>query len=99
MIASTNQRGAGGTPGSSAGFRRAVTRGATGLLGVLALYAIGCGGTPPVAELPPPPVTVSQPVVRPITDQDPYDGRIAAVEKVEVRARVKGHLTKILFKE
>jgi RND family efflux transporter MFP subunit len=60
--------------------------------------ALGCGPTtPPVAETPPPPVTVSQPLVREVIDQDDYEGRIAAVENVEVRARVRGHLMKVNF--
>lgn len=50
-----------------------------------------------VAELPPPPVTVARPVVRTVTDYDPYEGRIEAVEKVELRARVSGYLTKVFF--
>jgi RND family efflux transporter MFP subunit len=59
---------------------------------------LGCGSmTPPVAETPPPPVTVSQPVVRDVIEQDEYEGRIAAVEEVEVRARVRGHLNKVNF--
>ena len=59
---------------------------------------LGCGPTtPPVAETPPPPVTVSQPVVRDVIEQDEYEGRIAAVEEVEVRARVRGHLNKVNF--
>jgi RND family efflux transporter MFP subunit len=50
-----------------------------------------------VAETPPPPVSVSQPLVRDVIDQDDYEGRIAAVESVEVRARVRGHLVKVNF--
>jgi RND family efflux transporter MFP subunit len=58
----------------------------------------GCGpNAPPVAETPPAPVTVSQPIVRDVTEQDDYEGRIGAAESVEVRARVRGHLTKIGF--
>jgi len=50
-----------------------------------------------VAETPPPPVTVSQPVLREVIEQDEYEGRIGAAENVEVRARVRGHLTKVGF--
>jgi multidrug efflux system membrane fusion protein len=32
-----------------------------------------------------------------VTEQDEYEGRIAAAEKVEVRARVRGYLTKVNF--
>src|SRR5947208_2999984 len=61
---------------------------------------LGCGPTtPPVAETPPPPVTVSQPVVREVIEQDDYEGRIAAVETVDVRARVRGHLVKVNFQD
>jgi RND family efflux transporter MFP subunit len=69
----------------------------------LALFlsvAWGCSPpAPPVAETPPPPVTVSQPVVREVIDRDDYEGRIAAVQSVEVRARVRGHLIKVNFKD
>lgn len=60
----------------------------------------GCeSATPQVAETPPPPVTVSQPVVQEVIEQDDYEGRIAAVETVDVRARVRGHLVKINFQD
>jgi len=68
------------------------------LLMFLACAVLGCGpNTPPVAETPPPPVTVSQPLAREVVDYDTYEGRIAAVESVEVRARVRGHLVKVNF--
>src|SRR4051812_27180515 len=68
--------------------------GLTILLGVVA----GCReGDAPVAEAPRLTVTVSVPVVRKVTAQDDYEGRIGAAEKVEVRARVRGHLTKVNF--
>ncbi len=58
----------------------------------------GCGPVaPPVAETPPPPVSISQPVVRKIIDFDDYEGRITAAKRVEVRARVRGHLIKVHF--
>jgi multidrug efflux system membrane fusion protein len=69
-----------------------------GLVVILSGLLSGCGPTsPPVAETPPPPVTVSQPVVRKVIDFDSYDGRIGAAKTVEVRARVRGHLTKVHF--
>src|SRR5947209_8126718 len=72
----------------------------SGPLLILASLLAGCGpSTPPVVETPPPAVTVSQPVVRNVTDHDEFEGRIAAAEKVEVRARVRGHLKKVNFKE
>jgi RND family efflux transporter MFP subunit len=52
-----------------------------------------------VAETAPPPVSVSQPLVLEVIDQDDYEGRIAAVETVEVRARVRGHLVKVNFQD
>jgi len=65
---------------------------------VFAGLLAGCGtGIPPVADTPPPPVTVSQPIVRNVIDRDEFEGRIGAAEKVEVRARVRGHLTKVNF--
>jgi RND family efflux transporter MFP subunit len=46
-----------------------------------------------------PVVTVSKPLERKITDYDQYTGRIEAAETVEVRARVRGELTGIHFKD
>jgi multidrug efflux system membrane fusion protein len=70
------------------------------LLAPLLLFAAGCGrpaGPPP--EPPPPAVTVAEPVSRPVTEYRDYTGRIEAVEAVDVRARVRGFLEKIHFKE
>lgn len=56
----------------------------------------GCGrGGPP--EMGPPEVTVARPLVRKVTDWDEYTGRVAAVESVEIRARVSGYLQAIHF--
>jgi RND family efflux transporter MFP subunit len=52
-----------------------------------------------MTSLPPPTVTTSQPVERAVIDYDEYTGRTAAVEEVEVRARVSGYLIKVNFKE
>ena len=60
----------------------------------------GCGSNaPPVMENPPPAVSVSQPVEREVVDYDSYEGRMGAVQKVEVRARVRGHLAKVGFQD
>jgi RND family efflux transporter MFP subunit len=49
--------------------------------------------------MPPPAVSVSRPVERDVTDNAEFTGRTAAVESVQVRARVWGHLQRIHFKE
>jgi len=71
-----------------------------GLFLLFTYVLLGCGpAAPPLAETPPPPVSVSQPLVREIIDHDDYEGRIAAVETMEVRARVRGHLVKVNFQD
>jgi RND family efflux transporter MFP subunit len=47
----------------------------------------------------PPAVTVSHPVQRELVEWDEYSGQFAAVEYVEMRARVSGYLTEIRFKD
>src|SRR3989441_953214 len=60
----------------------------------------GCAGAPSGAPAPAPtPVTVSRPVERYVTDYADFTGRVAAVDSVEVRARVWGYLDKVNFKE
>ena len=46
-----------------------------------------------------PTVAVSQPIEREIVEWDEYTGRFDAVETVEMRARVSGHLTEVRFKD
>ncbi len=67
------------------------------LLLLLALAGCRRGSAPP--PTPTPQVTVARPVQRDITDFRDFTGRIDAVETVEIRARVKGFLQKIHFKE
>jgi membrane fusion protein, multidrug efflux system len=69
---------------------------ATGLL-VTACQKSGPGqaGGPP----PPPPVTVNQPLFKDVVEWDQYQGRIEAVDSVEVRARVSGYLESVKFKD
>jgi RND family efflux transporter MFP subunit len=49
--------------------------------------------------LPPPTVTVANPVKRSIVDHDEYVGRFVAVSMVEMRARVSGTLETVHFKD
>ena len=44
-----------------------------------------------------PRVTVAHPVVRSITDEDDYNGWLEAYKTVDVRSRVRGHITKVYF--
>lgn len=70
------------------------------LLPLLAVMGLGCDSAPAVVvETPPPPVAVSKPITREVIDQDDYEGRIEAVDTVEVRARVRGHLLKVNFED
>ncbi|HEY7084358.1 MAG TPA: efflux RND transporter periplasmic adaptor subunit [Hyphomicrobiaceae bacterium] len=75
------------------------------LLAAFALLALGSGcdqGNSTQArqqKAAPPIVAVSQPVEHEIVEWDEYTGRFDAVETVEVRARVSGHLTEVLFKD
>jgi RND family efflux transporter MFP subunit len=63
----------------------------------MALGLSGCSEAPPVATIPPPEVSVSQPIERPVSDSLEFTGRIEAVESVDVRARVSGYITKVAF--
>ena len=67
---------------------------------VSCLGLAGCTRGPSEEAAPAPiPVTVSSPVEREITDHADFTGRTAAVDSVEVRARVWGYLAKVNFKE
>ncbi|HEX4588676.1 MAG TPA: efflux RND transporter periplasmic adaptor subunit [Gemmataceae bacterium] len=68
---------------------------------ILTLLAAGCthqSGSPP-QQLPPPKVTVANPVRRPVSDYREYTGRIDAVQSVNVVARVRGFLQTVKFRE
>src|SRR3954471_5722560 len=66
---------------------------------IAAVMLLGC--KPPAAMAPPekPSVGVARPVVKEIFDWDEYTGRLAAVDAVNVRARVGGYLDDIRFKD
>jgi len=64
----------------------------------LALLSAGCQRSNPRAAMPPPPqVTVAPVEQRELTEWEELTGRSAAVEFVEVRPRVSGHIDKVLF--
>jgi len=50
-------------------------------------------------QLPPPVVSVSQPILQNVQMYNEYNGNLEAVESVQITARVKGFLNEILFKE
>lgn len=66
----------------------------------LTLAACGKGANPAAAGAPPPvEVDVAQVLVKPVRQWDEFNGRIAATDSVEVRARVSGYIDRIAFKE
>jgi len=71
------------------------------LLIVLAsLVAAGCGGSAPAEKTKAAPrVTVAHPAIRSLIDEDDYNGWLEAFKTVEVRARVRGHITKVHFQD
>jgi RND family efflux transporter MFP subunit len=68
---------------------------------ILLIAVAGCRDS--AAEAPnaagPPTVTVAYPLERKLVDYAVYTGRAAAVDAVQVRARVSGYLDKIHFKD
>jgi RND family efflux transporter MFP subunit len=67
---------------------------------LMAVALAGCQPgkqTPPAP--PPPDVTVAKPVSLEVQNSREYTGYLEAVETANVRARVRGFLTKVLFKE
>lgn len=66
---------------------------------ITSFAVVSClSAVPAVAQqASPPPVTVSAPLKRQVVDYLDYTGQFAAVESVELRARVGGYLTEIHF--
>lgn len=80
--------------------RRVIRRALLPLALAAMLAGCGQGEKKEQAKAPPPPmVTVANPVKRTVTDYDEYVGRFAAVNSVEVRARVSGYLDGVHFKD
>jgi RND family efflux transporter MFP subunit len=68
----------------------------TASIAVLAFSACGAEAPPPP---PPPAVTVAPVIQREITDWDEFTGRLEAVDIVEVRPRISGHIQRVAFTE
>jgi len=79
-----------------------LTFGAPKIAALLALATLvaSCGEQKQQAGgQPPPAVTVAKPQKRTVVDYDEYVGRFAAINSVEIRARVSGYLDKLHFKD
>lgn len=89
--------------------RRTPWRRAVPVLVALLAIAAGFGyfrhqESTPVAEAqaaaaPPPPVTVASPLLKNIVEWDEFTGQFAAVDEVDIRARVSGFLESIHFRD
>ncbi|MDF1824817.1 MAG: efflux RND transporter periplasmic adaptor subunit [Verrucomicrobiales bacterium] len=61
---------------------------------------VSCGGERDEAVVPgPPEITVAKAIARDLTEWDEYVGRLAAIDDVELRARVSGYLEATHFKD
>jgi RND family efflux transporter MFP subunit len=73
---------------------------AVAIAGGVAWYATHDGGKGQATAAPAaPPVTVSAPIQREVVERDEYTGQFAAVDYVELRARVSGYLQEIHFED
>jgi RND family efflux transporter MFP subunit len=63
------------------------------------MVSAACGEKNTYVPPPPPKVTVSQPLQRPVTDYLEFTGNTAAINTVKLRARVEGYLEKVLFND
>jgi RND family efflux transporter MFP subunit len=70
-----------------------------GFLLTAAILSAGCKETSAPAAPPVPVVTVAVPVEETVTEHLDFSGKTAAVESVELRARVGGYLESVLYKE
>src|SRR5262245_33570106 len=68
-------------------------------LALVILVLAGCTQEPPLAKTQPVEVMISQPVKEKVADWDTYTGTIEAMESVEVRARVRGEIKEVKFKD
>jgi RND family efflux transporter MFP subunit len=88
------------TPGSSLRFRTLALRFTCALPLAIVLFQSSCKQAQPAsgnAGPPPPTVTISAGEQRKIVDSEIATARLDAIESVEVRPRVSGHITEIHF--
>jgi RND family efflux transporter MFP subunit len=85
-----------GKKNPSRGHRRAPKM---ALSAVLLVLALACGDKNTYVPPPPPKVTVSKPLTKPVTDYLEFTGNAAALNTVQLRARVEGFLEKVLFQD
>lgn len=70
------------------------------VLAVTTLFPLaGCGERQAAGAAPPPPVSVARVLARPIQQWDEFNGRISAIDTVEIRPRVSGYVERIAFSE
>jgi len=67
------------------------------ILFILCIAIVGCDNKRHARELPSPEVTINLPIEKEVTDFLELSGTTAAVESVEIRARVKGWLESVDF--
>ena len=60
-------------------------------------FALAC--SPEAPTPPPPPVTVAPAVERQVAEWDDFTGQLEAVDMVEIRPRVSGHIQRVAFRE
>ncbi|MDD2902254.1 MAG: efflux RND transporter periplasmic adaptor subunit [Syntrophales bacterium] len=72
---------------------------ALGIPLTLLALALACGERNTYAPPPPPQVTVSQPLRKPVTDYLEFTGNAVAYNTVPLRARVEGFLEKVYFQD
>jgi RND family efflux transporter MFP subunit len=89
-------------PGQAPGVARAMRRWARVLLTSIAVFVAAwlVGSSPAAhAQAGPPVVTVAAPLARKVTQWDEYTGRFEPVERVDVRPRVSGYISKVHFED
>ena len=79
--------------------RPAPARWVSGLLLLAAFIPLGCRKDAPPPPPPPPAVTVTQPLLREVTDWDEYAGHLQSPDTANVAARISGFITETPFKE
>ena len=72
----------------------------SGITTIVAVAIVAAASSHVYGQMPPPPeVDVASVVSKPVRQWDQFTGRIAAIEAVEIRARVSGYLSRVAFKE